>query len=160
LCNRNYHIAVQRGASGIDGTLAMALGTADALKKPLILVIGDITFLHDVNSLPLYRNRTVPTIIIVVNNNGGAIFSKLPELKELPSITKMFIAPHGLSFEGAAQMCALKYEKITSLTLLQEKFRIALKHPSTTLIEVITDTELTDKIHDNLLKIIKQENIT
>jgi 2-succinyl-5-enolpyruvyl-6-hydroxy-3-cyclohexene-1-carboxylate synthase len=57
-------------------------------------------------------------------------------------------------------MCALKYEKITSLTLLQEKFRIALKHPSTTLIEVITDTELTDKIHDNLLKIIKQENIT
>jgi len=71
-------IAMNRGASGIDGIIASAAGFAEGLQRPVTLVIGDISFLHDLNSLALLRRRSYPLHIVVVNNNGGGIFSFLP----------------------------------------------------------------------------------
>ncbi|TNJ37928.1 2-succinyl-5-enolpyruvyl-6-hydroxy-3-cyclohexene-1-carboxylic-acid synthase [Prosthecochloris vibrioformis] len=71
-------IAMNRGASGIDGIIATAAGFSEGLQRPVTLVIGDISFLHDLNSLALLRRRSHPLHIVVVNNNGGGIFSFLP----------------------------------------------------------------------------------
>ena len=71
-------VAANRGASGVDGTIATATGFARGLGKCATLMIGDQAFLHDLNSLGLCRTLDTPFIIVVLNNDGGGIFSFLP----------------------------------------------------------------------------------
>ena len=71
-------ILVNRGASGIDGQLASASGAVSHFKKPAILVLGDLSTLHDLNSLFLFTKLKIPVLIVVMNNNGGGIFHHLP----------------------------------------------------------------------------------
>ncbi|MCH9616728.1 MAG: 2-succinyl-5-enolpyruvyl-6-hydroxy-3-cyclohexene-1-carboxylate synthase [Chlamydiia bacterium] len=67
-----------RGVSGIDGNISTALGICESAKTPLVAVVGDATFLHDIGALHMMRSRNIPLIIIVINNNGGGIFHFLP----------------------------------------------------------------------------------
>ena len=73
-----YPIFTNRGASGIDGLLATAAGIGIGADQPVVAMIGDTSTLYDLNSLALFKNVTQPTIIFVINNNGGAIFDMLP----------------------------------------------------------------------------------
>jgi 2-succinyl-5-enolpyruvyl-6-hydroxy-3-cyclohexene-1-carboxylate synthase len=68
-----------RGANGIDGVVSSALGAAAAGVGPVILVIGDVSFLHDVNALATARIPDVRLTIVLVDNDGGGIFSFLPQ---------------------------------------------------------------------------------
>ena len=102
-------VGCNRGASGIDGTIASAVGYARGLDRPVTVVIGDLAFLHDLNSLSLVRNSTQPIIIVVLNNNGGGIFSFLPVAEEKDVFEQFFAAPHDLGFESAAKMYGLNY---------------------------------------------------
>nr|UNJ15330.1 2-succinyl-6-hydroxy-2,4-cyclohexadiene-1-carboxylate synthase [Cyanidioschyzonaceae sp. 1] len=80
-CVHDYypvHVFSNRGVSGIDGNLATSMGIIYALKKPLMCLLGDLAFLHDLNSLHLLRNYDVS--IVILNNNGGGIFSFLPNM--------------------------------------------------------------------------------
>lgn len=77
LAGRNIYM--NRGASGIDGITSTALGIAKSSGKPLVLVTGDLAFLHDMNALlSLDQESGIDLLIIVVNNNGGSIFRMLP----------------------------------------------------------------------------------
>jgi 2-succinyl-5-enolpyruvyl-6-hydroxy-3-cyclohexene-1-carboxylate synthase len=67
-----------RGVSGIDGNIATVTGLAAALKKPIVALLGDMTALHDINSLALVSQIETPIYFIVINNLGGGIFSFLP----------------------------------------------------------------------------------
>lgn len=70
-------VATQRGASGIDGLLAGAAGAAlDG--RPLLAVIGDVTFAHDAGSLQLLAAVKSPLVVLVIDNGGGRIFDQLP----------------------------------------------------------------------------------
>ena len=71
-------VAANRGASGIDGTLATALGFARGHRQGATALIGDLALLHDLNSLALTTVWEKPFVSIVINNNGGGIFSFLP----------------------------------------------------------------------------------
>ncbi|MBV5319635.1 MAG: 2-succinyl-5-enolpyruvyl-6-hydroxy-3-cyclohexene-1-carboxylic-acid synthase [Chlorobium phaeobacteroides] len=95
-------IAMNRGASGIDGILSTAAGFAEGLQKPVTLVIGDIAFLHDLNALSLLESSSVPLRIIVVNNNGGGIFSFLPIAAEKDVFETHFATPQHYSIASAA----------------------------------------------------------
>ena len=72
------YVGANRGASGIDGIIASASGFAEGLKRSTVLIIGDLAFLHDMNSLHLVKNNKYPLIIILLNNHGGGIFHFLP----------------------------------------------------------------------------------
>lgn len=150
IVDKDITIGVHRGASGIDGTLAIARGAADAVKKPLVLLCGDLAFLHDLNSLTLHRDPVLPTVIVVINNDGGAIFSLLPELKGLPSLPQMFSAPHGLKFAGAAELCKFEYSHCTTLAAFTESFASALSKVATTIIEVECPVSVTRAVRDQL----------
>ena len=71
-----------RGASGIDGTVATAHGVARGLGEPVVLLIGDLALVHDQTSLMLLRPDAPqpgpPVVVVVVNNDGGGIFHFLP----------------------------------------------------------------------------------
>lgn len=68
-----------RGANGIDGTVSAALGAAAASSSPVVLVVGDLAFLHDLNALVAARSNQISATIVLVNNDGGGIFSFLPQ---------------------------------------------------------------------------------
>ncbi len=68
----------QRGASGIDGLVAGAVGAASSADRPVTLVLGDVSLAHDVGSLALAQAVSTPLLIIVLDNGGGRIFEFLP----------------------------------------------------------------------------------
>lgn len=103
----SYPIYSNRGASGIDGLIATLAGVQTANAKPTLGIIGDISALYDLNSLNLLRAGLAPMVLIVVNNNGGQIFSMLPT----PEVERerFYCMPHQLQFKHAAAMFGLSY---------------------------------------------------
>ncbi|MGL4905303.1 MAG: 2-succinyl-5-enolpyruvyl-6-hydroxy-3-cyclohexene-1-carboxylic-acid synthase [Plesiomonas sp.] len=105
----NYPIFSNRGASGIDGLISTAAGVAKAGGKPTLAIMGDMSALYDLNSMALLRNLGVPFVLIVVNNNGGAIFDMLPVPSE--ERDRLYRMPHGLDFSHAAAMFGMTYTR-------------------------------------------------
>ena len=143
-------LAANRGASGIDGTVATAAGFVRGSERPLTLLIGDLALLHDLNSLAMLRD--LPVVVVVLNNDGGAIFSFLPVARHKAFFEPYFGTPQGLSFEHAAAMFGLKYELLRSATSFVEVYRVACARNAPTLIEVRTDREENVALHRELLE--------
>ena len=99
---RSLRVLANRGASGIDGVVSTALGVAAASGQPVVLVIGDLSFYHDMNGLLMARQYGLPLIVVLVHNDGGGIFSFLPQAEERAYFEQLFGTPHGLDFRAAA----------------------------------------------------------
>ncbi len=143
-----------RGASGIDGLVATALGVQQTLNEPLHLLIGDTSLLYDLNSLALLTQSKAKLIITVINNDGGAIFDMLP----VPQAQKQsfYQMPHGLTFEHAAKQFGLGYECPTSVTSYVELVNHHLQNgEGPLLIEVRTPP---DEVGNQLRQLRKQLN--
>ena len=143
-------VAANRGASGIDGTVATAAGFARGSGRPLTLLVGDLALLHDLNSLAMIRD--LPVVIVVLNNNGGAIFSFLPVARHKAFFEPYFGTPQGLGFEHAAAMFGLDYQHPSSATEFVETYRADCALNTPTLIEVRTDREENVALHRRLLE--------
>jgi len=148
-------VAANRGASGIDGTVATAAGFARGSGRPLTLLIGDLALLHDLNSLAMLRD--LPAVVVVLNNDGGAIFSFLPVARHKAFFEPYFGTPHGVSFEHAAAMFDFDYQRPRSATEFIETYRAACARNAPTLIEVRTDREENVALHRELLEEISVE---
>lgn len=109
---RSLKIISNRGVSGIEGNMATCAGYAEASGRRVTAVIGDISFLHDLNSLVMVRQSLVPVIIIVVNNGGGRIFERLP-VRAFPEIMEPWMTtPHSMEFRHLAAQFDLPYAKV------------------------------------------------
>ncbi|WP_272523759.1 2-succinyl-5-enolpyruvyl-6-hydroxy-3-cyclohexene-1-carboxylic-acid synthase [Providencia sp. PROV230] len=102
-----YPVYSNRGASGIDGLISTMAGVQRATARPTLAIVGDISALYDLNSLALLREPSAPTVLIIVNNNGGQIFSMLPTPDEARQ--NYYCMPQNVSFEPAAKMFGLQY---------------------------------------------------
>jgi 2-succinyl-5-enolpyruvyl-6-hydroxy-3-cyclohexene-1-carboxylate synthase len=93
----DVRVLSNRGANGIDGVVATAIGAALSTNAPTICLIGDVALLHDSSSLAALAHRDVDLCIVVTDNDGGAIFSFLPQATDLPNSTyeQLFGTPHG-----------------------------------------------------------------
>jgi 2-succinyl-5-enolpyruvyl-6-hydroxy-3-cyclohexene-1-carboxylate synthase len=100
-----------RGASGIDGILSSAAGVAAAGEGPVLAVVGDVAFIHDMNGLLSARDHT-DIVFVLVNNDGGGIFHFLPIREFEPAFTRHFATPHGLDFAHAAALYGLPHERV------------------------------------------------
>ena len=104
-----------RGASGIDGIVSTALGTAWGTGRPVTLLLGDLALLHDQNGF-LARSALerigVSVHVLVVNNDGGGIFDHLPASAYDPPFTEFIITPHGRDLSHLAALYALPYRVI------------------------------------------------
>jgi 2-succinyl-5-enolpyruvyl-6-hydroxy-3-cyclohexene-1-carboxylate synthase len=148
-------VAVNRGASGIDGTAATAAGFARGSERPVTLLIGDLALLHDLNSLAMLRD--LPVVVVVLNNDGGAIFSFLPVARHKAFFEPYFGTPQGLTFEHAAAMFALDYEHTGTVSGFVEAYRAACARNGPALIEVRTDREMNVAVHRRLLEALSAE---
>ena len=142
-------VAANRGASGIDGTVATAAGFARGSEGPVTLVIGDLALLHDLNSLAMLRD--LPVTVVVLNNDGGGIFSFLPVAGHREFFEPYFGTPQGVTFEPAALMFGLGHESPRTADQFVEAYRTALAHGGPTLIEVKTDREENLTLHREMI---------
>ena len=142
-------VAANRGASGIDGTVATAAGFVRGTGGSVTLVIGDLALLHDLNSLAMLRDLPVTTIVL--NNDGGGIFSFLPVAGHREFFEPYFGTPQGVTFEPAASMFGLGYERPRTAAKFIGAYQTASTCGGSTLIEVKTNREENLALHRELL---------
>ena len=148
-------VGANRGASGIDGTIASACGWAAGLERPVTAVLGDLAFLHDLTSLQYVRQSRQPIVVVVINNDGGGIFSFLPVAEEASVFERYFGTPHGLHFEQAARQFALPYERVETRAAFTEAVDDAWSRGCSTVIEVKSNRERNVQIHHALQEQIR-----
>jgi len=93
---QDISVFANRGANGIDGVVSTAIGVALG-GQPTTVVVGDVAMVHDSTSLVALTGRPLCLHIVVVNNDGGGIFSFLPQkrLLEPETFETLFGTPHG-----------------------------------------------------------------
>lgn len=129
-----YPVFSNRGASGIDGLISTAAGVQRATAKPTLAVVGDLSALYDLNALALLRQCSAPTVLIVVNNNGGQIFSLLPTPEE--DRQRFYCMPQDVEFGHAAAMFHLAYARPENWGQLLQAVEQGWRHSGATLIEL------------------------
>lgn len=144
-------VLANRGASGIDGTIASALGAAAVAGQPLVLVCGDLAFYHDLNSLLALRRCGVKATLVVINNNGGGIFQRLPIARFDPPFTDLFLTPHDLNFEPVARLFGAGYATVQTLADFRRAFQQALASPDSHIVEVQTDAAFHEKVRKEIM---------
>jgi 2-succinyl-5-enolpyruvyl-6-hydroxy-3-cyclohexene-1-carboxylate synthase len=138
-CSKQISVQANRGASGIDGVTSTALGVAAATGQPVVLIIGDLSFYHDLTALETAARLNLNITIVVVNNHGGSIFRRLPVSRIEPPFEELFLTPHNLNFKAAADMAGISFEKPHDQTTLRRALGRAVADPSPVIIELETD---------------------
>lgn len=141
-------VFANRGVSGIDGNIATAAGIAQGTKRPTFAIIGDLTCLHDLNSLALLAQLDTPLVICVINNGGGGIFSFLPF--ETPSFETFLATSHTWTFSSAAALFHIPYQNISTRAELSSFLLAQQLHPRSALIEITTCRKTNVLIHTQL----------
>lgn len=146
---RDVRIYANRGANGIDGVVSTAFGIQAANKRPGYLLIGDLALLHDMNGLIASKLQAADMTIVVMNNDGGGIFSYLPQSKEERYYEELFGTPTGIQFKAAAEMYDAEYFSAETVDELQSSLRTPKDKP-VRIIEVATDRANNVTIHRKL----------
>lgn len=137
----SVRVFCSRGASGIDGITSTALGVAAATGVPTVLMTGDLAFLHDLSGLLLARRETIPLTIVVLDDNGGGIFSMLPVAQQSEEVAfqELFHTPHGLDLAGVAALVGLEDTLATNADELETAIAAGIASPGVSIVRVPVD---------------------
>ncbi len=143
---KGWCVGSNRGASGIDGLLATATGHAIATAEPVVAFVGDVSALHDLNSLQLASQVETPLVLVVLNNDGGGIFRYLPIAKHKDVFDRCFVTPHGRSFAPIAGAFGIAQDTPKSRNALASAMSKALRRGRTTVLEIHCAGESGEKV--------------
>jgi 2-succinyl-5-enolpyruvyl-6-hydroxy-3-cyclohexene-1-carboxylate synthase len=150
---KNFPISTfsNRGVSGIEGFVATLCGLADANNKNKVLVLGDISFKHDMNSLYMLREHQDKNLtLVIVNNYGGGIFELLPVSKERDFLP-LLSTPHEDTFEDLISAFKyIRYNKCYDKESFVRTFREENHHNGISLIEVMVDNDKNKEVYNKL----------
>jgi 2-succinyl-5-enolpyruvyl-6-hydroxy-3-cyclohexene-1-carboxylate synthase len=148
LIPRDVRVVGTRGASGIDGVVSTAVGAAAAGGGPVALLIGDLSFFHDLNGLWAVRRHALSLTVLLVNNDGGGIFHFLPQAEAATDqFESWFGTPHGLDFRGAVEMHGGRFERIEGHRGWDAPLRAAFGSKGLTVLELRTDRDRNVTLH-------------
>ncbi|MDP8177372.1 2-succinyl-5-enolpyruvyl-6-hydroxy-3-cyclohexene-1-carboxylic-acid synthase [Pasteurella skyensis] len=152
-----YPIHTNRGASGIDGLIATMAGIAKGSEQATVGVIGDLSALHDLNSIALLRQIHHPTILFIINNSGGAIFDTLPVDPKVKA--KYYRASHSFEFSQVAAMFGIDYIRPFTWADLKTKLMQAYVHKGVTLVEIKVNEQEGSSLYQAIAKQIARASI-
>ncbi|RLQ97840.1 2-succinyl-5-enolpyruvyl-6-hydroxy-3-cyclohexene-1-carboxylic-acid synthase [Falsibacillus albus] len=154
--NKNITLYANRGANGIDGVVSSALG-ASVYNEPMFLVIGDLSFFHDMNGLLAARMNELNLSIILINNNGGGIFSYLPQAQHAKHFEKLFGTPLNMEFKAAGELYGASYAKVNDWNDFEVFVSEAANTKGISIIEVPTDRQKNVQAHRKLWNCVSRE---
>lgn len=131
-----HSIYANRGANGIDGVVSTAMGAA--AKRAVTLIIGDVALYHDMNGLIMSKLENIDINIIVFNNNGGGIFSFLPQYADKDHFERLFGTPLDLDFKHTASLYDFNHSVITAVEEIDSDL---VNKAGRNLIEIRTDRD-------------------
>ncbi|OAS88669.1 MULTISPECIES: 2-succinyl-5-enolpyruvyl-6-hydroxy-3-cyclohexene-1-carboxylic-acid synthase [Metabacillus] len=155
--NKEIKIMANRGASGIDGIVSTALGASVNAEQPTFLLIGDLSFYHDLNGLLAAKMNNLDLTILLVNNDGGGIFSFLPQSNEEKHFETLYGTAIGLDFSKVVDMYNGSYQKVESWKELHTSLHSTKSRKGLKVIEIPTDRKTRVKVHRELLDHVSQE---
>ncbi len=134
---RALRIFASRGANGIDGTISQALGAASAAgpQTPVVLLCGDLAFLHDIGGLLAARRLALNLTVVVVNDDGGRIFDQLSITGFADKYHQFVATQHGMRFGGAAGLYGLNYREVLDTESLRAAITQSIEQGGTWVIE-------------------------
>jgi 2-succinyl-5-enolpyruvyl-6-hydroxy-3-cyclohexene-1-carboxylate synthase len=128
----------QRGVSGIDGVVSGAAGVASCDDAITTLLIGDVSFLHDLNGLQLASRVTGPMVIVVINNGGGRIFEQLPIARSgKQSWLSYFTTPHDADLASAAATYGCEFRRADTISGFRRALEAAYGRAGCTVVEAV-----------------------
>ena len=138
-------VFANRGLAGIDGNLSTIFGISNSFERTYA-VIGDLTFMHDLTALlaPTSNNLT----IFVIDNNGGGIFSTLPQAS-VAGFEEIFATPQNQDLVKIISSFGLSATKVKS----NSDLNLAFSHNNSGLHFVVVEVPSRDEMADNLKKI-------
>lgn len=142
-----------RGASGIDGVISTAAGAAAArhtgeANGRVVLLIGDVSFFHDLNGLWPVGRYGLDLTIVLVHNDGGGIFHFLPQAEAAPDqFEAWFGTPHGLDFTGAIAMHGGTIDHIDDLVMAPGRIAAAMQAGGLRVLQVRTERYSNLRMH-------------
>ncbi|HKY97826.1 MAG TPA: 2-succinyl-5-enolpyruvyl-6-hydroxy-3-cyclohexene-1-carboxylic-acid synthase [Gemmatimonadaceae bacterium] len=147
--SRSMHVMANRGANGIDGVVSTALGAAAAADSgsPLVLVIGDLALYHDMNGLLAAKLHHIDATVVVINNDGGGIFSFLPQSQHPAHFEMLFGTPHGLDFEPVAELYGAQYERVRDSASLRRAVATSIARGGLNIVEIRTERARNVELH-------------
>ena len=141
----SIEVLSNRGASGIDGFVSTAFGVAAGSGRPVVALGGDLAMLHDSNGFLAEPRADV--VFVVVNNDGGGIFSFLPQVRQDDVFERLFGTPHGRSFALLASFHGVRYELLTDVS---SQVGRALDEGGVWMLEAVTDRRANPSVHRSL----------
>jgi 2-succinyl-5-enolpyruvyl-6-hydroxy-3-cyclohexene-1-carboxylate synthase len=147
-----------RGANGIDGVISSALGASAASGpgEPVVLVIGDLSFFHDLNGLLAARLYALNLVIVLINNDGGGIFSFLPQAAYPEHFERLFGTPTGLDFQPAVEMYGGRFLRIAGWGAFRSAVQVGLAEGGLHVIEVCSERANNVVQHRQLWQCVEQ----
>jgi 2-succinyl-5-enolpyruvyl-6-hydroxy-3-cyclohexene-1-carboxylate synthase len=141
-------VVANRGVSGIDGFVSTAQGVALGRSGPTWALAGDLSLLHDANGLAV--DRPADVTYIVVNNNGGGIFSLLPQATSVEPATfeRIFGTPHHVDLAALVAAYGVGYTRAATTGEFAQELEKSPKGLS--IVEVKTDRAANAALHDRL----------
>lgn len=153
--DNKINIFSNRGASGIDGLIATGIGISYFNKKNKTnIILGDISFFYDSNSLLIAKQQNININIFIMNNSGGQIFNQLPYAqKNDKNFEKFWITPVNLNIKSICETYNANYFCIKSIKEIKTNFNHLLSQDGINIFEVICNEKNIFNIDSELTKI-------
>lgn len=145
--DKKVHVYCNRGLSGIDGTISSASGISFASGEKVHLILGDLSFYHDITALLQLMKFDVDLNVYLMNNKGGGIFHRLPISQFEPEFTQYFVTPQEIDFSKIVEAFGLEYEEIKTLSQINSGINSAGSKVYEFVIDRIQSHKLIEKLH-------------
>ena len=130
-----------RGASGIDGTLSLAMGLSLELGR-MVLITGDLALLHDSNGWLHASTMAPPLLVLLIDNNGGGIFQQLPiDVESTAGLDRLFAMPQDVDQLALAAAHGVPGRNVAVLEDLSSALEWGLAQPGPSLLRCCTDRD-------------------
>lgn len=154
-------VTAQRGANGIDGLVSGAIGSAIGSAAPTLLLLGDVSLLHDLGGLASLGLLQTPFVVAVVDNAGGRIFDQLPVQKLYsaePAAARLWHTPPERELSHVAALFGLRYEAPSTPQAIADVARRALTQSQPTLLHLRVAPHSAAHMRQNVLSALSAGN--